>query len=131
MPDDGEVYTVDHINRVHTDNWLNNLRWATMAEQNANREAAFAFLDNPEDAPNAVYAIAADGTSTAYRTAAAACEELGLDPGNVARVLNPDNAAQTTGGYTFEYVTPREPDQLDGEMCASSVCKPALFVPPS
>lgn len=33
--------TVDHINRIRTDNRVENLRWATYREQNLNRNNAF------------------------------------------------------------------------------------------
>lgn len=38
--DDGQDYTVDHINRISTDNRLCNLRWLTRKEQQANRKEA-------------------------------------------------------------------------------------------
>jgi HNH endonuclease/NUMOD1 domain len=36
-PEDGVVYTIDHINRDFKDNSIENLRWATNKEQRANR----------------------------------------------------------------------------------------------
>tara|TARA_X000000368_G_scaffold88381_1_gene67353 strand:- start:3648 stop:4343 length:696 start_codon:yes stop_codon:yes gene_type:complete len=36
-PDDPLRCTVDHINRIRTDNRVSNLRWATMSEQRINR----------------------------------------------------------------------------------------------
>jgi hypothetical protein len=37
-PDDGKVYTIDHINRNRADNRACNLRWATVSEQNSNKD---------------------------------------------------------------------------------------------
>lgn len=36
-PDDGKVYTLDHLNRDRTDNRACNLRWKTTSEQNLNQ----------------------------------------------------------------------------------------------
>jgi len=37
-PDDGRVYTIDHLNRDKSDNRACNLRWKTVCEQNLNRD---------------------------------------------------------------------------------------------
>ena len=94
LPPD-KSYTVDHIDRIKTNNNASNLRWATKAEQRANRT-------HPDKYPlkwRPVVITSAAGQVSEFRSVAEAAEALGLPKGSgtceFERVLR--------GGGTWRY----------------------------
>jgi hypothetical protein len=108
---------VNHINRVPGDDRLENLEWATPAENIEHSRAT-----NPDRKSNAskqskpVKARKAGSNEpwVSYPSAKAAARELELNHGNVTKVLL--KKLNQTGGYEFEYDDPAEPPCLEGEV---------------
>ena len=108
---------VNHINRVPGDDWLENLEWATPAENTRHSRAT-----NPDRKSNAskrskpVKARKAGSNDewVSYPSASAAARELELNVGSVSVVLN--KKRKRAGDYEFEYDYPTEPPCLEGEV---------------
>ena len=95
-PQPDESYTVDHIDRIKTNNNASNLRWATKVEQCANRT-------RPDKHPakcRPVVITSASGQVSEFRSVAEAVEALGLPKGSRSRAL--DTAVQRSRG-TWRY----------------------------
>ena len=95
---------VDHINNVHDNNTLANLRWVTRSENvqhshdtNANRKSCGAAKSRP---------IRCIETQIEYPSITSAAKELRLDSSSIANVLK--GRYKHAGNLTFEYV--EEPD---------------------
>ena len=85
-------YTVDHIDRIKTNNNASNLRWATKAEQAANRT-------QPDKHPSLwrpVVIMSSAGQVSEFRSVADAVEALGLPKGSNKRAL--DTVVLLSGG---------------------------------
>ena len=94
LPPD-KSYTVDHIDRIKTNNNASNLRWATKAEQRANRT-------QPDKCPSnwrPVVITSAAGQVSEFRSVAEAVESLGLPKDSSARELE----RALRGGGTWRY----------------------------
>ena len=90
-----ESYTVDHIDRIKTNNNESNLRWATQAEQHANRT-------QPDKYPmkwRPVVITSLAGQVSEFRSVTEAVEALGLPKGSGARELE----RALRGGGTWRY----------------------------
>ena len=92
LPNPNNLPEVDHINRCRTDNYLNNLRWVSRAENNDNRKC------NKQ--------IICIETGKIYKSQSEAARQLGLDSGNISKVCN--GKAKTTGGLTFRFYEEEE-----------------------
>ena len=82
-PQPDKSYTVDHIDCIKTNNNASNLRWATKAEQAANRT-------QPDKCPvkwRPVVITSASGQVSEFRSVADAVEALGLPKGSGTRAL--------------------------------------------
>lgn len=112
-PLDGE--TADHIAkydgdfmRERGDDRAENLRWATKVEQSSNRTVkqtqrrSLPVLARHESWP--VYC-----PSRQFSSCLDAATELGLNQGNIANVLGTARAVHSTGGWTFAWGEPNEP----------------------
>ena len=108
---------VNHINRVRGDDWLENLEWATPAENNEHSRAT-----NPDRKSSALKLskpvkgrkAGSNDEWVSYPSASAAARELELNVGNVSAVLN--KKCKRAGDYEFEYDDPTEPPCLEGEV---------------
>ena len=107
---------VNHINRVPGDDWLENLEWATPAENiehsratNPDRKSSALKRSKPVKARKA----GSNDEWVSYPSASAAARELELDVGNVCAVLR--KKPKQTRGYEFEYAEASEPPCLEGE----------------
>lgn len=108
IPNPENKPTVDHINRDRTDNRVENLRWATHGEQNANKT---------HNIWNAKKVINID-TGEIYENARKASDAIGIKNNNVARVCkryheNKNNIIvnrtrnigfKRAGGYRWAYL---------------------------
>ena len=95
LPPD-ESYTVDHIDRIKTNNNASNLRWATKAEQAANRT----HQDNRLMQQRPVVITSVAGQVSEFRSVTEAAEALGLPKRSRAKVLE---RALRGGGGTLRY----------------------------
>lgn len=84
--------TVDHINRIKTDNSVDNLRWATHKEQ----------LENKRPSSLIVKVKAVDVATGEYNTYSSIKEcanNLNIDSGNISKCIK--NIRKQSNGYRF------------------------------
>ena len=100
-PQPDKSYTVDHIDRIKTNNNASNLRWATKAEQSANRT-------KPDKCPanwRPVVITSASGQVSEFRSVAEAVEASGLPKGSGTRALG--RALGSDGTWRFNDTAPQ------------------------
>lgn len=88
VPNPNSKPTVDHIDRVKTNNVVSNLRWATLSEQ----------VENKTHGEKRIYC---NETHTVYTSLTQASNVLSIPTYGISKVLN--GSIKHTGGYTFEY----------------------------
>ena len=108
---------VNHINRVPGDDKLENLEWATPAENIRHSRATNP--DRKSSAPKQSKPVrgrtaGSDEPWTSYPSAHAAARALQLKQGSVRAVVS--GRCKKTGGFEFEYDEPTEPGRLEGEV---------------
>ncbi len=97
--------TVDHINRIKTDNRVVNLRWATHMEQNENRTKPKKIAGVP------VYQLDENGEKIkTWKKIKDAEDELGITSGKITMACK--GQRHTAGGYRWKYVYQ---DKIKGE----------------
>lgn len=107
--------TCDHVNRDTADNRLNNLRWATKAEQAAKTG------ERSERATYHQYEIRRiGGEEWSTMTALEANRKLGLDSSGLSHVANPKTSRTKLKGkdgawYQAKYAMEQEDEDLVGE----------------
>lgn len=122
----GENETVDHIAKhggdfvaERGDDRVENLRWATKSEQAINRT-----MIQPQRRSTPVLARheswPPDSKPRRFSSCLVAASELGLNQGNIANVLGGAREVHTTGGWSFAWAEPDEPQcnlvtDADGE----------------
>ena len=108
---------VNHINRVPGDDRLENLEWATPAENIRHSHAT-----NPDRKSNVPKrskpvrgrTAGSDEPWTSYPSAHAAARALQVKPGSIRAVIS--GKCKKTGGFEFEDDEPTEPPRLEGEV---------------
>ena len=108
---------VNHINRVPGDDKLENLEWATPAENIQHSRATNP--DRKSSAPKQSKPVrgrtaGSDEPWTSYPSAHAAARALQVDPGCIHAVIS--GKSKKTGGFEFEDDEPTEPARLEGEV---------------
>lgn len=83
--------TVDHINRVTTDNRVDNLRWATMSEQ----------ADNRDDTKREKPVIGIKGETVLYFESVSKAERHGFNQSAICNCCR--GRVKTHHGYTWYY----------------------------
>jgi len=116
---DGDNYTVDHTERNPSDNRLEKLRWATPAEQAANRD-----MSTRKPRRRAVWKIdpRTGKKLKKYDQIKEAALDVGLkDPTGISNVCY--GKQQTAGGFKWEYA---DTEELDGETWKSVPDQPGF-----
>lgn len=85
-----ELPEVDHMDRDKTNNHVDNLRWATVSENNINRE-------------NGIPVVCVE-TGKVYASAQAAGKELGLHGTSITACCNKKPYHHTCGGYHWDFI---------------------------
>ena len=97
IPNPENKRTVDHINRIKTDNRVVNLRWATHKEQNENRTKPKKIAGVP------VYQLDKNNEKIkTWKKIKDAEDELGITSGKITMVCK--GQRHTAGGYGWRYV---------------------------
>ena len=115
LPRDEGQTTVDHIDNDPSNNLLSNLRWASPSEQirhsyatNATRKSSAPKQSKPVRGRRL-----GEGAWTSYASVSEAARQLGLYQGHVSACSA--GKLKQTGGFEFEFATPAEPANLEGE----------------
>ena len=95
LPPD-ESYTVDHIDRIKTNNSASNLRWATKVEQRANRT----YPDKCSGLQRPVVITSLTGQVSEFRSLAEAAEAWGLPERNRGKALK--TALRGVGTWRYD-----------------------------
>ena len=85
-PQPGPGCTIDHINRVRHDNRIDNLRWATAAEQNSNQKRKRENVETAHTRP--VRATFPDDSVLEFANAVVAGASTGVDPRRISEACN-------------------------------------------
>lgn len=104
-PDDGKVYTIDHLNRIKDDNRVQNLRWATALEQAKNRDDYNGNTERPVWKLDIV-----TGTQLErYASVTSAAKAVGCHVANISQACR----GAICGGFKWKY---DEVEILEGEI---------------
>jgi hypothetical protein len=104
IPNPDNLPTVDHINRIRTDNRVENLRWATMDLQVKNRdtEGIIEKMINKPSLSKSVKQYTLDGQLVAeYPSIAEASRQTGTSHSKIVLVCQ--GKRKTAGGYIWQY----------------------------
>lgn len=123
-PQPSPSHTVDHLNQDPDDNRVENLRWATRAEQRANQGKR-----KRQRTSKPVLLTSPSGDTREYPSTMAAGEAIGANPGNISNAVH---RGWTVNGYTAKFSPTEDQGDLvvDGEIERwSAVAEdPDLFV---
>lgn len=95
--------TVDHINRIKTDNRADNLRWAPWELQAKNRKERVQL--NQKSTSKPVEQYTKDMVFVAeYPSVSEASRKTGINKSNISSCCNGNPEHKTAGGYIWKYV---------------------------
>lgn len=102
IPNPENKPTVNHINHIRDDNRVDNLEWATHAEQCDEEWVSKQRVSQLNGKRSKPVRVSNDRFVQDYPSLREACRQLGLNIGNVTSVLK--GRYKTTGGYKIEYI---------------------------
>lgn len=97
--------TVDHINKIHSDNKIVNLRWSTYSDQNRNKNV------NSTIAGSSIYQCDLEGNIIKkWNSITEAHNNLNIKVQNICRVLK--KKRPTAGGFSWKYANEDLPNEI-------------------